>query len=112
MASKSDNSAIENEELSPNTKFPVRTLAHNTKGINGGKLILLQAKAITLLSRKKIAKKITITVWKPHKGDNPKKTPSAIESAFFLLLSPLPRKSSTKNFLNPFFLIAERNHAE
>ena len=55
-------SCIVSVDFSPSTQYPVFELAYNTKGINGGKLILENAKAIALLSFKNKAKKITSMV--------------------------------------------------
>ena len=65
--------------------------------------MLENEKEITLLSRNKSAKKSTIIVWKPQRGDKPIKTPNAIDKAFFFDESWCLIKSSTIKRLNPFF---------
>ena len=96
----------------PRTQWPILRLINSTKGIKGGKLTLEKAKAMVLFSLNSTAKKMTIKVWNPHRGDKPISTPSAMESAFFSWESLLPRKSSWKNLLTPFFLFSELNRVE
>ena len=56
--------------------------------------MLEQKKLMTLFSRNIDAKKIAKNVWNPQNGAIPRNIPNAIDNAFALLLSLLPKISS------------------
>ena len=75
------------------THWPSSKLAKTIKGIKGGKLTFENAKAMGLLSLKNTARARTKMVWNPQSGENPIKTPKAMNNAFFLGESLLLRRS-------------------
>ena len=67
--------------------------------------MLEQKKLMTLFSRNIDAKKIAKNVWNPQNGAIPRNIPNAIDNAFTLLLSLLPKISSLMKVRIFFFFL-------